>query len=70
MAGSSNPEPCPICKEDIGNGSEVSTIDQKGAKGMNAASFKELIASWLRLELRCTQIAVNSAQTHSKLKEN
>ena len=38
MAESSNPEPCPICKEDIDNGSKVSTIGQKGANGINAAS--------------------------------
>ena len=70
MAESSNPEPCPIYKEDIDNGSEVSTIGQNLLMGSMQQGLKEVIASWLRLELRCTQIAVNAAQTHSKLKEN
>ena len=38
MAEASNQQPCPICKEDIDNGSKVSTIRQKDANGINAAS--------------------------------
>ena len=40
MAESSNPEPCPICKEDTDNDSKVSTIGQKSANGINAASTR------------------------------
>ena len=38
MDDTSNPEPCPICKEDIDNGSEVSKIGQKCANRINTAS--------------------------------
>ena len=40
MAESSNPEPCHICKEDTDNDSKVSTIGQKSANGINAASTR------------------------------
>ena len=71
MAEPSNPEPCPICKEDIDNDSEISKIGQKGANGIYAASTERgdriVVETGVKVH---AQIAVNAAQTYSDLKEN
>lgn len=70
MAESSNPEPCPICKEDIDNGSEVSTIGQKGAKGINAASTQRgdriVVEAGVKVHTDCRKRYTNPQQIEKK----
>ena len=64
MAESSNPEPCPICKEDIDNGSKVSTIGPKDLNGINAATTQRGDHIVVEVGVKVhAQIAVNAAIT-------
>ena len=72
MAESSNPELAPsACKEDIDNGSEVSTIGQKGANGINAASTQRgdriVVEAGVKVRTDCRKLCTNTQQ---KLIEN
>lgn len=74
MTESSNPEPCPICKEDIDNGSEVSTIGQKGANGINAASTQRgdriVVEAGVKAHTDCRKCYTNPQQIKTKLSAN
>ena len=74
MTESSNPEPCPICKEDIDNGSEVSTIGQKGANGINAASTQRgdriVVEAGVKVHTDCRKHYTNPQQIKTKLSAN
>ena len=74
MDASSNPEPCPICKEDIDNGSKVSTIGQKGANRINAASTQRgdriVVEVGVKVHTDCRQRCRNPQQFERKLSSN
>ena len=53
IAESSNPEPCPI-----DNGSEVSTIGQRGTNGINAVSTQRAPSVQLRSVLEMLKVCL------------
>ena len=73
MAEPSNPEPCPICKEDIDNDSEISTIGQKGANGIYAASTERgdriVVETGVKVHTDCRKRCTNLQRFERKLSD-
>ena len=74
MDESSNPEPYPICKEGIDNGSKVSTVGQKGANRINAASTQRgdriVVEVGVKVYPDCHKRCRNPQQFERKLSAN
>ena len=74
MAESSNPELRPICKEDIDNESEVSTIGQKGENGINVACIQRddriVYVAGVQVYTDCRKRCTNTQQFERNLSAN